>query len=395
MRINGAPERDTTMASRRGHGEGSIYQRRDNGVWCTAVDLGWVDGKRKRKYIYGKTRKEVAEKLKIVLRDQQQGMPIATERQTVAQFLERWLEEQVKSKNRPTTCESYSRTVHLHILPALGRIPLAKLTPQEVQALLHRKQEEGHSPRHRQYIRSILRTALAQALKWGLVARNAAALTDAPQVERFETHPLIPQQAQAFLEATRGDRLEALYRIALSLGLRRGEVLGLRWEDVDFDRQTVRITQALPAIKGKLRLAPLKTASSRRILPLSAMLVADLKAHRVQQFEERLKEGTRWQEHGLVFTTSIGTPISPRNLVRSFKAVLTRAGLPDIRFHDLRHSRASLLAAQGVPARVAMDVLGHSNIQTTQNIYTHVFDDAKRQAADALEQILGGHREAG
>ena len=362
-------------------------------MWCTAVDLGYVNGKRKRKYIYGKTRKEVAEKLKGVLRDQQQGLPIATERQTLAQFLDRWLDERVRTKNRPMTHESYSRTVRLHIAPELGRIPLAKLTPQDVQSFLLRKEAEGLSPRSVQYIRSILRAALAQALKWSLVSRNAASLTDSPAVERFITTPLSPAQAQQLWDAAAEDRLGALYRVTLSLGLRRAEVLGLSWNTIDFDGRTLHVSQSLQTVGGKTRLSGLKTASSKRTLPLSPSLLAVLKAHHDHQDEERLLAGSRWQEHGLVFTTRNGTPIIPRNLVRSFKAFLQHANLPNIRFHDLRHSCASLLAAQGVPARVAMEVLGHSNIQTTQNIYTHVFDDAKRQASDVMEQILAGRPE--
>ncbi len=377
------------MGTRRGHGEGSIYQRKDNGLWCTVVDLGWVDGKRKRKYLYGKTRKEVSEKLKVVLRDQQRGVPIAAERQTVAHFLNTWLADRVKLNNRPKTYQSYSHLVRLHIIPTLGKTHLSKLSVQDVQGLLTRKRADGLSPRTVQYIRAVLRMALAQALKWGLVAQNVAALTDAPKVERYVTRPLTAAQAHTLLQAARGDRLETLYRVALSLGLRQGEALGLRWEDVDLGGPTLRVAVSLQLVGGKLQLTAPKTPTSCRTLPLPAALVTALRAQRVRQLEDQLLAGARWQEHGLVFTTRWGTPISPRNLVRSFKRLLGRAGLPDMRFHDLRHSCASLLAAQGVLARVAMEVLGHASIQTTQNIYTHVFDDAKRQAADVMERLFG------
>jgi integrase len=376
------------MGSRRGHGEGSIYQRQD-GRWCAAVDLGYVNGKRKRKLIYGKTRKAVAEALKKALHDQQQGVPIAVERQTVEQFLGTWLDDKVKVNNRPKTYYSYKDIVRLHINPSLGHIQLSKVSPKHIQSLLSQKRNDGLSPRTVQYIRAILRMALAQAVKWGAVPRNAAALTDPPKVERYSTRPLTAEQGEMLLEAARDDRLEALYRVALSLGLRQGEVLGLRWQDIDFDARTLRIEVALQSVGGTLQLAPPKTANSRRTLPLPAALVTALEAHRIRQLEERLVAGKRWKEHGLVFPTSVGTPISPRNLVRSFKALLKRAYLPDIRFHDLRHSCASILAAQGVPPRVAMEILGHASITTTQNIYTHVFDDAKRQAADVMDHVFG------
>ena len=167
--------------SKRGNGEGSIYWRVDRNCYAAAVDLGIVDGKRKRKAVYGKTRKEVAEKLKVMLRDQQQGLPIAVERQTVARFLDRWIAEKIEGSRRPNTVESYRNIVRLHIAPQIGHIQLAKLTPQDVESLLQRVHEKGLSPRMQQYTRAVLRSALNQALKWGLVARNVVTLTDAPR----------------------------------------------------------------------------------------------------------------------------------------------------------------------------------------------------------------------
>jgi integrase len=163
----------------------------------------------------------------------------------------------------------------------------------------------------------------------------------------------------------------------------------LRWEDIDFAARVLRVTFALQAVQGKLQLVKPKTARSDRTLQLPATLVAVLKAHRLRQLEDRLLAGDRWQEYGLVFTTRVGTPIHPRNLMRSFYALLKRAELPPMRFHDLWHSCASLLAAQGIPARVAMEILGHSDIRLTQNIYTHIFDEAKQHAADAMDRLFG------
>ncbi len=257
-----------------------------------------------------------------------------------------------------------------------------------MQALLNRKLAEGLSPRTVAYIRAILRQALNRALKWGLVLRNVATLVEPPKVERFKIQPLTKEQADRLLAAAKGDRLESLYRVALSLGLRQGEALGLRWEDVDLERRVLHIRVALQAAKGKLSLVEPKTDNAQRTLPLPAALGSALKAHRTRQLEERLKVGTAWQEHGLVFCTSVGTPIHPRNCVRSFHALRKRAGMEHLRFHDLRHSCLSLLAAQGISARMAMEIAGHSDIRLTQNVYTHVYDDAKRQAADVMDRLF-------
>jgi len=196
-------------------------------------------------------------------------------------------------------------------------------------------------------------------------------LVEPPRVERFAIRPLSPAEATKLLDTVRGDRLEALYRVALSLGLRQGEALGLRWQDIDLDARTLRVAVALQAANGTLTLVEPKTENARRTLSLPLALVSALKAHRAGQAAERLKLGASWQDNGLVFCTRSGTPIHPRNLIRAFQTVRVRAGLPPMRFHDLRHSCLSLLAAQGIPARVAMEIAGHSDIRLTQNVYTY------------------------
>ncbi len=375
-------------SKKRGQGEGTIRQRAD-GRWEAMYTYHDATGHMKRRSLYGKTQREVREKLTAALRALDQGDAPITDRQTVAQFLDRWLADVVKPSVRPKTYHSYAQLVRLHLKPALGRHQLAKLLPQHVQGMMNDKLAAGLSPRTVQYLRAVLRRALGQALKWGLVARNVATLVDPPRSERHEMQALNPSQAGQFLEAARGDRLEALYRVALSLGLRQGEILGLRWEDVDFDAGTMRVRVQLQRIDGKPRLVDLKTVKSRRTVALPAALVMALKAHRMHQLEERLLAGGRWQDWGLVFTSTIGTPLDARNLTTRYKALLKRAGLPDVRFHDLRHSCASLLIAQGVPPRVVMEILGHSQISLTLNTYTHVLLDAQRQAADVMDRLFG------
>ena len=380
------------MGTRRGHGEGSIYQRKSDGKWVSSVDLGYVDGKRKRKTIYGKTRREVAEKLKVALRDQQQGLPVAVERQSVGQFLDRWLDDVVKPTVRPKTFATYAQIVRLYLKPALGRHQLAALTPQHVQAMMNARLGDELSARTVQHMRAVLRTALGQALKWGYVSRNVATLTDPPRVVNRRTKPLSPSQGQVLFEAARGDRLEALYRVALSLGLRQGEALGLRWEDIDFEARTLRVAQALQRVDGRLRFVEPKSAQSRRTVPLPETLAAALRAHRERQNEERLAAGDRWQETGLVFTSTIGTPLEPRNATRSFKALLARAGLPNIQFHDLRRGCISFLAAQGVHPRVIMEIVGHSQISLTMNTYAYVLPEVQREAMAVMDYLFPDDR---
>lgn len=306
----------------------------------------------------------------------------------VGQFLERWLADVVKSSVRPRTHQSYALHVRRDLGPTLGHHQLNKLSPEHVQAMINAKLAQGLSPRTVQIIRAVLRRALGQALKWGLVARNVATLIDPPRSTKPQIQPLSPRQGQILLEAARGDRLEALYRVALSLGLRQGEALGLRWSDIDMEARVLHVRQALQRVDGALRVVPLKTDRSRRSLPLPEVLVGALHDHRDRQREARRAAGDRWRETEFVFTSTIGTPAEPRNVTRSFKALLIRAGIPDIRFHDLRHSCASLLVAQGVHPRVVMEILGHSQISLTMNTYAHVLPDEQREAATIMDRLF-------
>jgi integrase len=378
-------KRSSSGRRKRGNGEGTIIRRAD-GRWEARVTL--PDGTRKS--FYARSRQEAARRLTQALRDRDQGLPVGLNaRQTVGQYLERWLADVARPTVRPSTYESYAGYVRRHLIPGLGAIPLSRLTPQDVQAFLTAKLQDGQlTPRTVQYLRAILRRALAQALKWGLVARNAAALTDPPKVPRHEIRPLTPQEATAFLEAVRGDRLEALFVLALTTGMRQGELLGLRWQDVDLDAGTLRVAVALQRIGGQPRLVEPKTARSRRELPLPERATAALRAHRARQREERLRLGAAWQDWGLVFTREDGAPLDASTVTHRFQKLLARANLPRVRFHDLRHTCASLLLAHGVPARVIMDILGHSQISVTLNTYTHVLPDMQREALARLNALF-------
>jgi integrase len=382
------------LMSKRGQNEGSIFERSD-GRWCAVLNLGWEGGKRRRKYIYGATAQEAQGELLKARADYAQGLPVAVERQSVAQFLGLWLEDSVKPSVRPLTHEQYRQHVKLYLTPLLGRHALSKLAPAHVRGFINQKLEDGLSPRTVQLSLVILRKALSQACKDGLVARNVAKLVDGPRVERFEGKMLSPEQARAFLDAAKGERLEALYTVALSLGLRMGEALGLRWQDIDFERRTLTVNRILERIgRGQgstLQLVEPKTSRSRRTVNLPDAAVRALRAHKVRQLEERLAAGSRWQDRtdfALVFTSGIGTPYEPHGLHDDFKRILIKAKLPDIRFHDLRHSAASLMLAQGIPLRSIQDILGHSSITLTANLYAHVGEQLRREAADAMDAVL-------
>ncbi|MDQ6879874.1 MAG: site-specific integrase [Candidatus Dormibacteraeota bacterium] len=298
------------------------------------------------------------------------------------------MKEVVKPSVRAWTYRGYEVHVRRHIKPALGHLPIERVGPQHVQAFLNRKLQEGLSPKSVRYIRSTLRSALNQALRWGVVSRNAAALVDGPRVERFEIRPFTSDEARLFLQAVKGDRLEALYSVALTMGLRQGEALGLRWRDIDLDLGYVRVTKQLQRMDGQFALVEPKTSRSRRMLVMPEAIASSIRAHRTRQLSERASAAEKWAEWDLVFTRLDGAPLDGTVVTHQFHRLLDRARLPQRRFHDLRHSCATLMLAQGVPARVVMDVLGHSQIALTMNTYTHVLPELKQDAASRMNDLM-------
>lgn len=373
------------MAGKRANGEGSIYKRSD-GRWAGSLSL--ASGKRKT--FYGKTRQEVAGKLAAALKARQDGLPLVGERQTVGQYLASWLES-VRPSLRPRTFERYRQYVRLHALPDIGRLPLSRLAPQHLQRLYASRLEAGLSPMSVRHLHAVLHRALSQATRWGLLARNVADLVTPPRAGRHEMQTLSPEQARAFLQAVEGDRYEALFALALTTGLRQGELLALRWQDVDPDAGTLQVRGTLQRTPNGLATAEPKTASSRRQVVLTAQAVGAVRCHRVAQAEERLRLGAAWEDTGLVFVNEIGRPVEASNLVnRHFLPALRRAGLPRIRFHDLRHTAATLLVARGVHPKIVSETLGHSQVAITLDTYSHVTPTMQRAAAEAMEAALRG-----
>lgn len=383
--------------SRRGNNEGSIYQQKSDGRWVGALSLGWSAGKRSRKKFYGRTRKEVQGQMVKAQRDLQLHLPVSTERQTVGQFLDGWLRDVVRQTVRPRTYASYTDIIRRHIAPTLGRVPLQKLTAHHVQRLMNEKATEGLSPRTVGYIRAVLRAALEQAVRWNLLATNAAKHVSAPRAVKFEVRPLSSEEARKFLEHVTGHRLEAVYSVGIAMGLRLGEVLGLRWADVDLERGTLRVEQALQTLgRGVAKelgvdavtFSQPKSERSKRQLFMPPVVVKSLGAHRKRQLEERLFAGAEWVDSGLVFTNTKGASLDPTKVRKDLRALLRKAELPMIRFHDLRHTCASLLLAQRVDFRTIMHVLGHSQISLTMNTYAHVAESLMVDAAERMAQAL-------
>jgi integrase len=347
-----------------------------------------ADGR--RVIAYGKTIAEARVKCEEKAGLTAKGIDVTATKQRLGQYLDWWLADIVTPKLAPKTVKAYRDTVRLHLAPELGSIELGKLTPQGVTSLLRKKERAGLSPRSVAMIREVLRGALNVAVKMQMVERNAAALAESPRQVKTERRMLSPDEAKRLLAVADQDRLAALYRLALTLGMRQAEILGLRWQDVDLDEGRLRVRQTLQRIGKVTVIKEPKTARSRRTLALSPSLVAALVARKDQQEFERKRAANLWQESGLVFTSSVGTPLIARNLTREFKRHLAAAGLPStLRFYDMRHAAASLLIADGLPITAVSAMLGHALTSTTLNTYAHVLPGADRLTAEAMERLLG------
>ena len=282
--------------------------------------------------------------------------------------------------------------VTTHIKPALGRLKLKSLNALHLQGLYRERLDSGLSGSTVQKIHHVLHKALSQAVKWNLIPRNPADAVKAPMASSKEMHPLSVSEARRLLEAARDDRLEALYVLALHTGIRRGELLGLKWEDLDLDDSIVRVRRTLTRTENGKRLAlgEPKTKKSRRTVHLTPRAVEALKRHRAKQAEKKLKTGGLYQDQGLVFAGEIGNLINPSNLrQRSFAPLLEHAGLPRITFHDLRHTCASLLFQKNVHPKFVQELLGHASVAVTLDTYSHMLPGMGGEAADAMGEALG------
>ena len=381
--------------TRRGRGEDSIYQ--DGDRWRGAVSLGYgPDGRRLRKKVTAATKTEVMRKMRALRAELDAGMPVPDDRLTVGAFLDRWIARSLPGQVSERTLDSYADTVRLHLVPGLGRKVLRKLTVEDIDRLLKYKREQGYSPNTVRIVRAVLRRSLRQAEREGLVSRNVAALSSPPRVRGNEGRALTVTQARTFLGAVRGTRHEGLFVVMLAFGLRRGEALGLHWASLDAAGATLKVTHGVKRVqvrdgsgpRTRLVLGELKTARSRRTLFLTPQLVDALRRHRALQAQERIALGEAWQDHGLIFPSEVGTPLDPDNISHLFSRICRRAGLGHWHLHELRHSGASLMLAQGTDLYVVSEVLGHSSVAITKDVYGHLAEGQKRTAAALMSAAL-------
>ncbi|WP_417159173.1 tyrosine-type recombinase/integrase [Streptomyces gilvifuscus] len=364
------------MARRNANGEGTIYRRKD-GRYEGAVWVLTTDGTRKRVRVYGVTRAEVHSKLIEVKAKSQQGVPTAGKTWRLGEYLDYWLAEVVKPSLRQSTYERYESGVRLYLKPGPGTLTFARLSVPVVQSFLNQQLSDGKSVRSVQILREILRSALTRAHEEELIHRNVATLVKLPTWERDDVQPWDAKEAAQFLSAARADALYPAFVILVLYGLRRGEVFGLRWSDIDFEDSVIRIRQQIQRIGGELHQGPVKTRAGRRNLPMLDLTRDVLLAHR------------RGHQAGeLVFTTRTGRPIEPRNFVRSFHRVRMQAVVRRITIHQVRHTTATLLKDLGVPARDAQSILGHSDVAVTQRIYQHTDMTGRTNALRRVEDAL-------
>jgi integrase len=333
--------------------------------------------------------------MQAALREKKQGTLVEASRQTVEQYLQDWLEQSAKDHIRPRTYERYEQYVRLHLIPTLGKIKLQALSPQHLQSWKAKKLKEGLSPTTVRTMHTILHKALSDAVKLGLVARNVTEMVSPPRKAHQEMQVLTAEQARQFLHTVSGQLDEALFTLALATGMRRGELLGLKWQDIDFHESRLRVRRTLnrvPTVMGEgagsfVESEP-KTMQSRRSIILPGFALEALQRHKQIQTEWKQHAAEAWEEHGYVFTTPLGRYIHPNTLYARFKTCLQKAGLPAIRFHDLRHSAASLLLSNGVHPKIVQEILGHSQISMTMDIYSHVLPTMHQDAMEKLHQTL-------
>ncbi len=376
---------------------GSITKRvgKRGTVWYGQFDFpDPATGKRVYRRVSAPTRKGCEERLREAIQKAETGAGVNEERLILRDYLARWLES-VEPTVRPSTYRRYSDIVRLHIAPVIGDRQLSTLTPLDLQRLYADRLAAGLSSTTVHHTHVMLHRALKQALRWGLVERNVSEMTDAPRRTVSDVTTWDGKETAAVLAAGDDTDLAALWRLALLCGPRRGELLGLRWEDVDLDRGTLSVRRTLSRGKGGTwELGQPKTASGRRSIALPASCVAALRKHKATQNAERLRMGPIWEDHGFVFTNETGGPLHVNSLMARYEKLVVLAGVPRIRFHDMRHTSATLMMANGIHPKIVQERLGHADISMTLNRYSHVTPSMQRDAADAIDAAIDAAHKA-
>lgn len=391
----------------RSNGEGSPYPVAD-GSWRAALVTGWLGDKPKRKFYRGSTKAEVLDKMDTDRRDLRLGiLSEAPEKQTLKQYLTSWLKDVATPRVRPGTLVHYRIMIEKHIVPIIGKVPLVKLSPQHVQMLLS-ESAKTLSAKTCRHIRTCLRVALGTAVKWNLIHRNAAALSDPPPLPEHHVRSMTEEELAAFEKAARQHRFEAAFIVALATGARKGEILGLKWSHVDLEKKQIEISVQLQRIykpggppedkdapKTELVLSVPKTRKGFRTIMLCDDAVRSLTAHKLRQEQDKQLASTRWKDDDFVFANpTTGTPLDPRTLIKYFYQVRKAAGITGLRFHDLRHSCASFLLAHGVAVKMVSEMMGHASTAFTMDVYGHVLPRMQQQAVGEMNAIFDAARKA-
>jgi integrase len=368
---------------RRGHNEGSVYFDVSRDRWVAAVSI--APGKRKK--FYFEKKQDAIRKKNEALRDLERGALVTGTQRRLGEYIVDWLENVHKEKLRIGTYVNYRKKVK-YIVDGLGDVWLQKLTPEQVQGFLQKKLDEGLSSKTVHEIHGVLRVALKKAVRWGIVSRNVCDVVDPPTIVSREAVPLSVEQARILVKHVRGHRLEVLLAMAIVTGMRRGELLALCWSDIDFDRHRLMVSHSVDYVAGYgYVVGKPKTAAGKRWISFPAFLFDMLNQHHVQQLE---LQGTakKWEDRGLVFPNLSGGYLHPNHMGEKFRRLLKEAGLPDIHFHDLRHSAATILLCMGVNVKVIQELLGHSDISITLGVYGHLLPSMQQAVVDTWDDVF-------
>jgi integrase len=366
----------------RGRGEGSLTQR-SNGRWRAQVSQNG-----KRLSFGADTKKECAEWLRKILHQVDYGLDLEGGRIKVGEYLKDWHENSQPSL-RAKTSYQYGKIIEKHILPFIGELPLKALTPQRVEQFYGQMLKKGSGVRTVRYAHGVLHKALEKAVRYGLIAGNPSHGASLPQLHQKEMQVFDESQVSTFLTASSGSRLEALFYLAVVTGMREGEIFGLKWVDLQWNNGVLHVQRQVQRVPGQSwAFVEPKTRAGRRMVSIGNGAIEALRRQKERQAQERAIAGKRWQDLDLIFPSAIGTPMDPHNLMKDFNAVLGQAGLPKIRFHDLRHTAASLMLNHGVPVLVVSKMLGHANPSITLNTYAHLYHESLSGAAKLMDELV-------
>lgn len=366
----------------RGKNDGTIYQR-PNGSWSAQVAL-----KGRRLSFTAKTRREAQEWIKKTASQIDQGLSYASTKITLAEYLVGWLAN-IKVSKQKSTWTKYEQVCRSYIIPNLGKVKIKDIRPEHIQGLYNHLLDHKIGIYTILKIHAVLRSALEQAVKLGMMMRNPVHFAKPPKVPSNEMTILSDSQVSLLLIAAKGHRWEALYHLALTTGMRQMELLGLKWTDLDWIKQTLKVErQLVRPDKNGIQFSAPKTRYGKRLITLGSKTIDILRSHYDRQHGERMAAGEKWVEHGLIFTNSLGGPIHPRNLLRNFKQLLRDGGLPTIRFHDLRHTAASLMLNAGIPVIAVSRRLGHARASITLDVYGHLIPGMQAEMADQIDDLV-------